>query len=475
MRKFLGGLSYKSVPVSVLTLLSVIFLFTGYTTMVYILSCALLVLGAAMLTKDNGKLGKVEKKSLILFAAPLALFVVCISFGAYQISSYSSPFAGVLLGFLSLLGTMGVLVGGYACGRDRRVHGWTVAYFLLLGLAIYVLINFLSTMILYGPWHTLIHAGQQYYVNGVAYDVDREVVNLFGMGIERVSSEHAGSFALVLASSGFVLPFLDWKEHRERGIFLSIVSGIGLLYIIAVPMIGALIVLLVVGLVVLGVRFSRFKNDPPRWLKIASIVLLSLFLIVLAFYMGVVLSNDVSLFSSGVLRKIFNNQRYTGPINDVVSATFYHDDRASFINLLFGMNPFVNRGTTLVYNNSLWSDTAWIEADMKTFEFSAFMEGGLFAFLGFLVFLFATIVMVYRLLHDRKKDDFSMFVLAFLLSYFLYSSLFYDMTPMVLEGDNRTYYSPFNANPLFLASLFLIAYSYRPIYWRKAIRLEVVE
>lgn len=452
----------------------------GEKLLVSVVGMILLALSILMLLSVDRKKTKTDKKALYLYAGPLLLFFAVISLGVFSLNSYADAFSGIVSGLLSLMGLAGSFLFGLAAREDGKLNPWFFVYSLLGGLALLVLVSWLSTMILYGPWHTLIYSGKQYYINGVAYPIDEEVVFLLGTKMTRVSLMYAGGFSTVLAASGAGLMFVNFREEKEKGIFLSVVAAIGILFIVTVPLIEALIVTVLVYLVALGLRFARFKDEPPKWLKIASAVVMGLIVLVAAAYFGIILSNQTSLFSTGLLRKIFNNGRWTKPINDIISATFYHHDNASFASLLFGMNPYypivskVNGHNVVNYyfNNSLWSDTSWINTDLKTFEIAAFMEGGLVGFLCFLAVFFSTVVLLYRLTHDEKRSPFAMSISMILLAYFVYMTFFMDMTPYVTKGEAQTYVSPFGGNALFAIILVLMGLSYRPIYFRKAIEAE---
>ena len=444
----------------------------GEKLLVSVVGMILLALSILMLLSTNRKKTKTEKKALYLYAGPLLLFIVVISLGVFSLNSYADAFSGIVSGLLSLMGLAGSFLFGLAAREDGKLSPWFFVYSLLGGLALLVLVSWLSTMILYGPWHTLIYSGKQYYINGVAYPIDEEVVFLLGTKMTRVSLMYAGGFSTVLAASGAGLMFVDFREEKEKGIFLSAVAAIGILFIVTVPLIEALIVTVLVYLVALGLRFARFKEEAPKWLIIVSAAVVGLVVLALAVYFAIILSNQTSLFSTGLLRKIFNNGRWTKPINDIISATFYHDGIPSFLSLLFGMNPYYQSGSSFFYNSSLWSGTAWINTDLKTFEIVSFMEGGLVGLLSFLIVLFSTVVLLYRRAHDEKRSPFAMSVAMILFSYFVYMTFFMDMTPYITKGESQTYVSPFGGNALFAVILVLMGLSYRPIYFRKAIEAE---
>ena len=445
----------------------------GESLLVSVAGTILFALAILLLFGANRKFDKGEKVSFWMYAGPFLLFLLTCSLGVFQINSYANAFSGIVAGLLSFLGMAGCFFFGIAAKLERKIDRWLFVYSLLGGLALLVLVSWISTMVLYGPWHTIIYAGKQYYWHGVAYDVDNEVAFLLGTSIARVSINYAGGFSTVLASSGTALLFIDWKKERGKGIFLSVVAGIGILFAISVPLVASIAVTAVVYLLALGLRFMKLKEEAPKWIKIASIAIVSVFGIVLAAYFGIILSNSNSLFSEGILRKIFNNGRWTKPINDVISATFYHNGDASFLSLLFGMNPFYSTSVGTYYNRSLWSSTPWISTDLKTFEIVPFMEGGLVGFLSFLAFLFSTIVLVYLLIHDEKKSPFSLLVGGIGLGYAAYMTFFMDMTPYVLQSEANAYVSPFGGSVLFSSVLFLVGLSYRPVYFRRKFALEV--
>ena len=253
----------------------------GEKFLVSVVGMILLALSILMFLSANRKKTKTEKKALYLYAGPLLLFFAVISLGVFSLNSYADAFSGIVSGLLSLMGLAGSFLFGLAAREDGKLNPWFFVYSLLGGLALLVLVSWLSTMVLYGPWHTLIYSGKQYYINGVAYPIDEEVVFLLGTKMARVSLMYAGGFSTVLAASGAGLMFVDFREEKEKGIFLSVVAAIGILFIVTVPLIEALIVTVLVYLVALGLRFASFKEEAPKWLIIvsASVVGLIVFLV----------------------------------------------------------------------------------------------------------------------------------------------------------------------------------------------------
>ena len=225
----------------------------GEKLLVSVVGMILLALSILMLLSANRKKAKTEKKAFYLYAGPLLLFFAVISLGVFSLNSYADAFSGIVSGLLSLMGLAGSFLFGLAAREDGKLNPWFFVYSLLGGLALLVLVSWLSTMILYGPWHALIYSGKQYYINGVAYPIDEEVVFLLGTKMARVSLMYAGGFSTVLAASGAGLSgaglmFVDFREEKEKGIFLSAVAAIGILFIVTVPLIEALIVTVLVYL-----------------------------------------------------------------------------------------------------------------------------------------------------------------------------------------------------------------------------------
>lgn len=427
----------------------------GNDLMNTILEALLFMLGAGHLIFGDSKSLLSDKKRLLLFGVPVFLLCFTLSISRFWLGFGSS----ILSGFLSLLGMLGAVL----LGLSLKIQGKKLSlilFFVLGALSFSVLVSYIATMAGYGPFYAARFASMEYFYDGVAYPVAKEALFLRGFKLQPMSLDYAGAYAFPLACSLIGILFLDWKKDRVLGIFLASAGGLGFLYLASIPAKIPLILLLFVYLIAALFRFAKFKKEAALWEKIAFGAIIGVGL-ALVFFMMVVAIRGTNIYAGNrILRKIFDNGRLTHPISEIVNATTHEGSKFSFLGFLLGLKPLRNE-----FNPSLsyfgGSMAEWTSANLRTFEFGAYMEGGLLAFLS-MIFLFVYGMMIFRKEYRDENGNFSLnaILLALpLFGYVLYLSFCYDAFPEIRNG--LSYYSAFSGNGLFLMALFLTGYCYR--------------
>jgi hypothetical protein len=198
--------------------------------------------------------------------------------------------------------------------------------------------------------------------------------------------------------------------------------------------------------------------------KILSWVVLGVgvLLLLIVFINGIA---DIAALNNGGLGRIFNNGRYLLPINEIIQAVFWKETSGGAKTVfdltgLFGM-AMTDGGT---WEGASFSEGFFIKN--RVFEFSALYEGGLFAFLALLVMLVFAFISLRKFLHTEEKIKPEKVLLAALfVGWFLYESLESDSYPVVYTWESSARYcSPLFENNLFLIMVFLLGFSYTPIF-----------
>jgi hypothetical protein len=412
------------------------------------------------------KLDKAERKNLFFWLIPFLVFSV---FGSLSIFWIAYSTNSIYTSIVSLLGIVGFMGLGLLLKKHYEINLRIILGFILGGLALIVLSSLICTLVEYGPFYVILYANQEYFYDGSAFLVSSETGWLSGFSFVSVTLGYAGIYAFILASSLSGLLFLNPRSQKVPFYLVLGTGFIGLLFLVLLPYKTALLFLIPVYAFALLIRFFKIPAKTPLWEKITSLIALGI-VVVLVLFMIVVAVRGTDIYSSSpFLSKIFDNSRLTNPINQIINATLKNYDSFSLLDSLFGMNPYQTtlQGITY-YSVSYWNGVAaaWPLIDLKTFEFSALMEGGLVAFFGFCVFMVFVVTSFRSFLHQETKQSGLRAVMAFLvLAYFLYQSFLSSSFPFIREP--YSYVSPFRSNSLFLIIVFLIGYSYTPIFGAK--------
>ncbi len=413
----------------------------------------------------EAKFGKEALKNLAIWLIPFVVFAIFCSFSIFWIS-YSSN--SIYLSIVNLLGIFGFMALGLLLRKHPEVDFKIVLFFILGGLALLVLISLVYTLLEYGPFYVALYANKEYFYDGSAFLISSEAGWLSGFSFATVTISYAGVYAFVLASSLVGLLFLDPHRQKLSFFFVLGVGLIGLLFLVLLPYKTALFLLIPIYAFAVLLRFIKIPDKAPLWEKIISLLALG-FIVVVVLFMMVVATKGTNIYvASSFLSKIFNNGRITGPINQIVNATLKNNGVFSFWNSLFGMDPYQASKGVIYYSASYWNGTAisWPLIHLKTFEFSALMEGGLMAFISLCLFMVLIVISLRGYLHfDGDKNGFGYMVVFMVLSYFVYSSFLSSPFPFV--RNPYFYVSPFHSNSLFLIIIFLIGYTYTPIFGAK--------
>jgi hypothetical protein len=414
------------------------------------------------------KLDKVERNNLFFWLIPFVFFAFFVSISIFWISFSTNS---IYTSIVSLLGIAGFMGLGLLLKKHPEINLKIVLSFILGGLALIVLSSLIFTLVEYGPFYVTLHENQEYFYDGSAFLVSSETGWLSGFSFVSVTLGYAGVYAFILASTLPGLLFLNPRSQKIPFYFILGAGLVGLLFLVLLPYKTALLFLIPVYALGLLIRFFKIPTKIPLWEKITSLIALGITVILVLFMLIMAIQGTDFYSSSSFLSRIFDNSRLTDPINQTINATLKNYDSFSLIESLFGMNPYqvTPQGITY-YSVSYWGGTAtaWPLINLKTFEFSTLMEGGLMAFFGFCVFMVFAIMSFRSFLHRGTKQFGLRIVMAFLvLAYFLYMSFLSSSFPFIREP--YSYVSPFRSNSLFLIIVFLIGYSYTPIFGVKKV------
>ncbi len=429
------------------------------------LGIAAFLLALFLIAEDGIGLKGAEAKNFLLWSFPLMVFA------AFEVASnfwLGYSWQAIFGSVVSVCGMAGFLLLGLAFRKKAAFDMRTALCFLLDGMALCVLISFIYSMAEYGPFYVYRYAGQEYFYDGSAFLVSEETGWLSGFSFAAVTIRYASAPAFILSAGLPALLFLRPKDGKAL-FFSALASGlVGLAYLLFLPNETALVMFLVLAVFALLARVFWPARNAPSWERYLGWALLAIIIILVSAMTIIAAIGDDVYAAVPLLAKIFDNGRLTKPINSIIYSVFhsYSSSEGGYVwswrGFFFGMPPYKGNGGVQA---SYWGgqETIWPRIDLKTFEFSALMEGGFLAFAGFCAFLVFAILSFRRFLRESDKPNGLRILIFFLaLSYALYMSLAASVFPFV--RDPYYYVSPFRSNALWMAALFLVGSSYSPIF-----------
>lgn len=386
---------------------------------------------------------KEDLKPILYVGIPLFLMSLFTSFGKFF---ETNNFLAKLGSFLSLISFLAI---GLSARRMKSFSAKNAVLCIGGGLALIVLISTFATWIQYGFFYPLIHRGAgNYYYDGNLYSIINEMTWLNGFKFVEMSQDYGGLFALLCACALTGLLFLKPKDDKITFIVLSVIGGIGLISIITIPNIPALVFFAISFLAALFYKYLKDNKLAVSIFKYALLVIVGFVVVCVVIAMLNVSASGVHNFIAGnsILNRLFNSNRFMVKINPIFEAALKPFN-------LFGIN-------TMQYIDGYKISDEAILTNVGIFEVEIIKEGGIFAFIFFLVFLlFAYESFGKYLKQSKDKDHIKVIFLAMLVGFFLYSSLFNDVFP--ITHSTHSYY-PFTRSLPFFLMLFIIGFTILP-------------
>ena len=433
---------YESVAsLLVLELLALVAFGLGGVNVVFQYAGFIVALAATFFAFRN--YSKEDLKPILYVAVPLFLMSIFTSFGKFFESYDIVANLGAFLAIISFLA-----VGLSA----RRMQSFSIKNALLCigaGLALLTLASTIITWAQYGLFYPLIHKeAAYYYYNGNLYSILNEMSWIMGFKVVEVSIDYGGLFALLCCAFLPALLFLDIKKDKLIFVLFAVIGGVGLISIISIPNLFALIF----AVIMFGVAlFYKYLRDNKLAINIVRYAILVIFGFAIVIFFVMVLNNSVEGFHSfiegnSVLNRLFNSNRYMSVINPILEASL-----KSFN--LFGIN-------TLRYIDGYKIPDKVILTNTGIFEIEILKEGGIIAFILFLVFVLFAYESFSRYLAKSKDDNYvKVILLTFVVGFILYSTFKNDVFPIT---HSSTSYYPFTRSLPFFLMLFIVGFTILP-------------
>lgn len=394
--------------------------------------------------QSYSKFEKSEFKSLMIFFVPMFVLSIFVSFG--------NLFKGqTLLNVLVLLGINSFFIMGISANKIKSFNKETCLIIIGVSMALLVLISMIYSLANYGLFYALIYKETPiYYYDANKYDITKEGGWLMGFSMKEMSTLFTGAYGVILSSYLTALLFINPKKELKKFLIYLSVGLVGLIYLISIPNLWALVFIIPV---IIFAACYRFLKDNKIFVKTIKIVLLSIFCLLVIFFILMIVNNINSSFaefisSNVLLNRIFNGNRIVDGVNKVLKQAFITYN-------LFGFN-----------DSSLYYETQQtILVSTKMFEIELIKESGFFAFLILLAMVVLYIVFGFNYL--KKSEDsnvIKVLSIGIILSYFIYSTFENDITPIVHETSN---YVSFFRSPLSMVMLFVLGTIFMPLFVKK--------
>lgn len=396
---------------------------------------------------------QIKKEGIATFA--YFLFPLLI----YGILSALSPFVrqsdgaiGIANGIFIPLTLTFIALCGFFMGHVHKVDLQKVFLVIYGALAIFVLINFVATMIYYVPFYTLIYKNSYIFFEGKpsSVPIGQTAYMLFGFEIIEVSVVYWSLYPAILLSSCVALFFIKFKANKKMFLAylaFTILGALSLLFTICKDtLFGDLMMVLVLGIIILAIKIK----SSHKGIKYALLVILTLFVLgSLALFLNAQTSWSFltplqnTIKNSALLNRLFNTNRYSSKINGILWELFNPGKLfGSFVGIVS------NEGTG-------------IEQTLTGFwAFDNLLTSGLF---GALFFAFALFMGVRQFIKFFKNDAElpinKWLLIAYIAMTFGVTFIAYDGTPLI----NANNLFPIYMFTPFIISIFLFGYTFKPI------------
>ncbi|OQC10529.1 MAG: hypothetical protein BWX74_00602 [Tenericutes bacterium ADurb.Bin087] len=370
----------------------------------------------------------------ILFYALVTM--VAPAYGSYPEMYLNEVFMQLsfITRLINLLGVVSLLLLGYFIGKSEVFATKHIFIVVLAGLAAPVLVSLFATLINYGFFHPLVYKNLVTYYSGQEYDVASQASLLYGFRIMVGDLKALASMAVIIASAGLGLLFLNEQKDKFTIISLAIISAIGLLTLILTASFAALIYLLPALIFALLLKFDllkKLKNKVTLGVVLGLVAIGTLIFLLTAYN---VFNLQVVWQTNRITRKLFFNgymQRFYIVFKEAVG----------FRNL-YGYFVMTLNGNKIFPTGNFLFDVMWMD--------------GLIGFLALFAFL---VIFVMRLVKyfNKDKDDkiLKVVLISVLLTAFFRFMLRYPFNIFTYEDFRAINYFPIINSPIFLLIVFI--------------------
>lgn len=344
-----------------------------------------------------------------------------------------------------------VALCGYFTGHIAKFDMQKVFLVIYAALAVFVLINFIATMIYYVPFYTLIYKNSYIFFDGKpsSVPIGETAYMLFGFQITEVSITYWSLYPSILLSSVIALSFIKFKTNRKlffTYLAFAILGGICLIFTFSrKTLLGDLMTIFVIVLIIVIMKFKKSH----KVLKTVGIVLLVLFLLgnIVLFLnaqtnWGFLHSLQSAIKGNSFTNRLFNSNRYVSLINPILWELF---------------NPGKLFGSFVGY---VYEGDGLHQQLAGYWPYDNLLTSGVFGSIFFAFAIFVGFRRINKFVKNSKELDINKWLLvAYVTMTFGVTLVAFDGTPMINANNLFPFYM---FTPLLIA-IFLMSYTFKPL------------
>ena len=332
-------------------------------------------------------------------------------------------------------------ISAYYLGLNKAFKIRTALTVIYSAIALYALINLISTMVEYVPFYTLKYKNAYVYYNGLISSLPIASMSYTLLGFSTIETKiEFFSFApMILLSASVSLFFINPKKEKKTFILYSLITFIGFISLLLTPnkvmLLSEIVLLIVLAIVIL---FSKKKWHFNKF-KILGYVIIILFTLLLLIFILNASFNFSFISNNSLLNRLFNANRFANKYNLILKDVFNGDG-------LYGAQLHV------FYNGEFKELTG-------NFIIDALFASGVFGIIFFMVALILGLrhlFIYYDKGHDKANDKTQL--LAFVLSVLVLMFVNYESVPL---ANSEYTVIPFMSSPYFILTIFLMSYAFK--------------
>lgn len=429
-----------------LEVLAFVSFYLGHSFMLYAILSIVLV--ALLILVTLRQINKDGIATFIFFLFPIFIFGLLTALSLFSYQSIGA--VGVAESVFVPIGLTLFALAGFLSSYIKKFNIKLCLLVIYISLGLFVLINFILTMVYYVPFYTLTYANSYIVYNGRPSEVPigSMAYMLFGFSVEEVSLLYWTLFPSLLLTAVIPLFFIKFKENKCDFLIyagLTFLAFISLLFTInKITLISDFILILGIAIIIVAAKIKKshsILNVMMTTLGIIVLLVLIVFFINAQKNWGFVSGIRNAIGGNSLFNRLFNTNRYASSINAIFQDLF-----SSF--KLFGCPV---GGEASDYPNVV----AQVLSNIWLFD--NLMSSGLFGAIFFLVALVFGIRRLFKYIASDKDDDLTKYTITgFVLGFLVISLICFDAYPLINSGKIFPFYT---CAPLLIV-LFLLGYTY---------------
>lgn len=331
---------------------------------IYVLVSLSVVANIFMLIFGKRKINQVNLLTLLLCIIPIFGCIIFCCMSSFNLDP-NSNFKVVDYVF-AFIGCLSVPFLGFQARISGKFNIKTAFKVFYCALAAYMAINFLITLINYGPFYTFIYSDRFLFDYGhiARLPVGKTAYMLLCFKSEVVTAEYFSLFASLLSSAILGAVFVSYKEDKRSFLTFLICGCIGLLCIILTLNKGLIVAYLALALsFALVILFGKRKITFGKTTKIVTFSIVGVISFVYLIFMLNALNIQPlaqAIESNNFLNKLFNTNRVFVKYRNIVRAMADTKVFGGFTGFLIGNDSIVLSGSWLFDMFAIGQVTGWI-------------------------------------------------------------------------------------------------------------------